>query len=149
MNKTRSCELIWRLITVCGLGHHLQHLPTPSGRGLAQTVTTGQESMYQRDPRTAKAGTESHPIGVGLNINPATDVRGYSHWEAGTSPHLLEIFTINPKQLLLEMNRGTPGGQGSPRIHSIQQVYEGWSLFLNVWWVLVVTRTLFGPSKYH
>ena len=22
MNKTRSCELIWRLIFVCGLGHH-------------------------------------------------------------------------------------------------------------------------------
>jgi hypothetical protein len=77
-----------------------KHLPTPPVRGLAQTVTTGQESMYQRDPRTATAGTESNPIGVGLNINPATDLRGYSHERQVPHHTFLEIFTINPQNSL-------------------------------------------------
>ena len=85
MNKTRSCELIWRLIFVCGLGHHPKTPPNTAWPwiGTDSHHWTGCQCIKEIT-RSAWARTESHPIGVGLNINPATDVRGYSHWEAGT-----------------------------------------------------------------
>jgi len=70
-------------------------------------------SLLKRFQNCVVAGTEPHPIGVGLNINPATDVRGYSHREAGTSPHLLEFFTTS--LIPLGTDRRTPW---TPRKHS-------------------------------
>ena len=62
-----------------------------------------------------------------LNISPATDVRGYSssNERQVPSPPLLEIFTINPKQLLLGETMGGPEHDGCPHKISIQQAREG------------------------
>ena len=90
MSKTHRVNKYEGLYLCVGKAHHPQTLPIPFGRGLAQTVTTGQDwTLLKRSENSLHAGTRSHQE-FGLNINPATDVRGYSQEEAGTSPPLLE-----------------------------------------------------------
>ena len=64
MSKTLRVNRYEGLYLCVGKAHHPQTLPILSGRGLTQTVTTGQDSIVKEILGPPSAGTRSHPIGV-------------------------------------------------------------------------------------
>ena len=109
MSKTHRVNKYECLYLCVGKAHHPQTLPIPFGRGLTQTVTTGQDwTLLKRSENSLYVWTWSHPIGVWVKYQSC-------HWcervLAGGGRYLATTswnFTLNLNPLGMAVSRPGP-----------------------------------------